>query len=167
MKIIVGLTVCFLAAAQTLAEADPATAENPGASSTTQVGEREVTIKALKVAPGVYAITGAGGNMGLVVGDDGAFLIDDQYAHLTEGIRQVIAQLTDNSFIGEMSFVSGKPASATVTATGRVRLLEWPRARLSALLDRSPEIRIAFQSILGVDMAAKLSAEPQGEPGTR
>jgi len=95
MKTLVGVTICLLAAAQALAEPEQGAAENSGASSTAQMGEREVTIKALEVAPGVYSITGAGGNMGLVTGDDGAFLIDDQYAPLTEGILQVIAQLTD------------------------------------------------------------------------
>jgi len=65
------------------------------ASATARVQEKEVTVRADRVAPGIYFISGAGGNMGLCIGDDGAFLIDDQYAPLTEGIRQVIAQLTD------------------------------------------------------------------------
>ncbi|MDT8410469.1 MAG: MBL fold metallo-hydrolase [Wenzhouxiangellaceae bacterium] len=53
-----------------------------------------VEIKTTKVADGVYALQGAGGNLGLVVGEDGAFLIDDQYAPLTEQILAAIAEVT-------------------------------------------------------------------------
>ena len=42
-----------------------------------------VEIEAEKVADGIYMLTGSGGNMGLSVGQDGAYLIDDQYAPLT------------------------------------------------------------------------------------
>lgn len=47
-----------------------------------------------KLAEGVYMLTGAGGNMGLAIGEDAAFLIDDQYAPLTEKIQAAIARLT-------------------------------------------------------------------------
>ena len=40
-------------------------------------------------------LTGSGGNMGLIIGDDGAFLVDDQFAPLTEKIQATIATLTD------------------------------------------------------------------------
>jgi glyoxylase-like metal-dependent hydrolase (beta-lactamase superfamily II) len=56
-----------------------------------------VQIEAVKVAEGVYMLTGAGGNMGLSVGADGAFLIDDQFAPLTDKIRSAVASLTDKS----------------------------------------------------------------------
>lgn len=67
--------------------------EGPEASAT--VGEREITVRAEKIADGLYFVTGGGGNMALSIGDDGVFLVDDQYAPLTDAIRQVIAQLTD------------------------------------------------------------------------
>jgi glyoxylase-like metal-dependent hydrolase (beta-lactamase superfamily II) len=54
----------------------------------------EVVIEAHRVAPGVYMLTGQGGNMGLSVGADGAFLIDDQFAPLTERILATVADLT-------------------------------------------------------------------------
>jgi glyoxylase-like metal-dependent hydrolase (beta-lactamase superfamily II) len=54
----------------------------------------EVVIEAHRVAPGVYMLTGQGGNMGLSVGADGAFLIDDQFAPLTERILATVAELT-------------------------------------------------------------------------
>ena len=38
---------------------------------------------------------GQGGNIGLSVGDDGAFLIDDQFAPLTDKILAAVAEVTD------------------------------------------------------------------------
>ena len=55
----------------------------------------EVTIEAIPVADGIYMLTGSGGNLGLSVGDDGVFLIDDQFAPLTEKIQAKIATLSD------------------------------------------------------------------------
>ncbi|MEM7053141.1 MAG: MBL fold metallo-hydrolase [Pseudomonadota bacterium] len=54
-----------------------------------------VEIQATSVTENVYALQGAGGNLGLVVSDDGAFLIDDQYAPLTDKILTAIAEITD------------------------------------------------------------------------
>ena len=42
----------------------------------------KVQIQTIPVAEGVYMLVGSGGNIGLSVGKDGAFLIDDQYAPL-------------------------------------------------------------------------------------
>ena len=46
----------------------------------------KVEITATKVADGIYMFEGAGGNIGVSVGVDGVFLIDDQFAPLTEKI---------------------------------------------------------------------------------
>ena len=54
-----------------------------------------VQIETVPVADGVYMLVGAGGNIGLSVGEDGAFVIDDQYAPLSEKILAAIAALTD------------------------------------------------------------------------
>ena len=43
---------------------------------------------------GVYMITGSGGNIGLSVGTDGVFVIDDQFAPLTDRILAAIADIT-------------------------------------------------------------------------
>ena len=53
-----------------------------------------VEIKAEKVADGLYMLTGQGGNLGLSVGEDGAYLIDDQYAPLTGKILAAVKELT-------------------------------------------------------------------------
>lgn len=64
---------------------------------TAQQDFAEVEIQTAPVANGVFMLTGAGGNIGLSVGEDGAFLVDDQYAPLTEKIRAAIAAQTDAS----------------------------------------------------------------------
>jgi cyclase len=53
-----------------------------------------VTVKASALRGGVYVITGSGGNIGLSVGDDAAFLVDDQYAPLTPKLIAAVAAVT-------------------------------------------------------------------------
>jgi cyclase len=54
----------------------------------------KVEVKAEKVAEGVYMLTGSGGNIGLSVGRSGTYVIDDQYAPLTEKITAAIRAIT-------------------------------------------------------------------------
>jgi cyclase len=72
------LAVVALAAAPAVAQDDFATVE----------------IGTEKVADGIYMLTGRGGNIGLFVGKDGAFLIDDQYAPLSEKILAAVKAVT-------------------------------------------------------------------------
>ena len=61
------------------------------ASAFAQQDFSKVQIKTISVADGVYMLAGRGGNIGLSVGQDGAFLIDDQYAPLTDKILVAIS----------------------------------------------------------------------------
>jgi glyoxylase-like metal-dependent hydrolase (beta-lactamase superfamily II) len=54
----------------------------------------KVEVKAEKVAEGVYMLTGSGGNIGLSVGKSGSFLVDDQYAPLTEKILAAVKAIS-------------------------------------------------------------------------
>jgi len=54
----------------------------------------KVEVKAEKVAEGVYMLTGSGGNIGLSVGRSGTYLIDDQYAPLSDKILAAIKAIT-------------------------------------------------------------------------
>ena len=56
----------------------------------------QVKVTVVPVVPGVYMLQGSGGNIGLSVGGGGAFVIDDEYAPLTERIRAAIATVTPN-----------------------------------------------------------------------
>lgn len=55
----------------------------------------KVEIKTQKLSDTTYMLTGSGGNLGLSVGPDAVFLIDDQFAPLTPKIDAAIKQLTD------------------------------------------------------------------------
>jgi cyclase len=55
----------------------------------------DVTIKITQLSDHVYMLVGAGGNIGVSVGDDGVFVIDDQYADLTPKIVEAIRTLSD------------------------------------------------------------------------
>ena len=54
-----------------------------------------VQIKTQQVAEGIYMLTGEGGNIGVSVGADGVFMIDDQFAPLSEKIKAAVAALSD------------------------------------------------------------------------
>ena len=53
-----------------------------------------VQVRSAPVAGAVHMLIGAGGNIGLVVGDDGAFIVDDQFAPLTPKILAAIKGIT-------------------------------------------------------------------------
>jgi len=55
----------------------------------------EVVIETIELEPDLFVLIGRGGNIGLSVGDNGAFLIDDQYAPLTEKILAAVAAVTN------------------------------------------------------------------------
>jgi len=56
---------------------------------------QDVEITTTHVAGGIYMLQGRGGNLGLSIGEDGAFLVDDQFAPLTEKIMAAIRAVTD------------------------------------------------------------------------
>jgi glyoxylase-like metal-dependent hydrolase (beta-lactamase superfamily II) len=54
-----------------------------------------VEIKVSKVAGTVYMLQGAGGNIGVSVGDDGIVIVDDQFAPLAPRIKVALKAITD------------------------------------------------------------------------
>jgi hypothetical protein len=68
-----------------------------------------------------------------------------------------LTELRSGDFVGEMSFVTGRPAAAQVTTLEPTRYLGWERSALRALLDRNPSMRVALQAELSDDMARKLA----------
>ena len=55
----------------------------------------KVQIKVTKVAGTVYMLEGAGGNIGVSVGDDGIVIVDDQFAPLAPKIKEALHGITD------------------------------------------------------------------------
>jgi cyclase len=54
-----------------------------------------VEVVATPIRDNLYLITGRGGNIVASTGDDGTFLVDDQYAPLTERIQAALDEITD------------------------------------------------------------------------
>ena len=54
-----------------------------------------VQIKTTKVAEGIYMLEGEGGNIGVSAGEDGVFLIDDQFAPLTQKILAAVKAISE------------------------------------------------------------------------
>ena len=53
-----------------------------------------VKIKTKKLSESIYMLEGSGGNIGVCIGEDGTFIIDDQFAPLTEKITAAIGKIT-------------------------------------------------------------------------
>ena len=75
--------IIFLASLSTLA----AFADGPH--------EEEINYQVTNLGHGIYALAAQGGTIGLSIGEDGAFLIDDQFAPLTPKLLKAIGDLTD------------------------------------------------------------------------
>lgn len=74
-----------------LAAAFAACASLPAAA---QQDFSKVEVKAEKLAEGIFMLTGSGGNIGVSAGPDGVFMIDSQYAPLTDKIKAAIAGIS-------------------------------------------------------------------------
>lgn len=66
-----------------------------GGSTVAQQNFDSVEITTEKAGKGIYMLVGAGGNLGVCVGEDGVFLIDDQYAPLTDKILAALKKLDE------------------------------------------------------------------------
>src|SRR6266853_2132082 len=64
------------------------------AAASAQDDFSKVEIQTEKLADTVYMMTGSGGNLGVSVGEDAVFLIDDQFAPLTPKIQAAVAKLS-------------------------------------------------------------------------
>ena len=86
--------VAVLAPAAAFAQnpAQPLPAAPPAAP---QTDYSQVQIKATKIGDNFYALEGSGGMIGAQVGPDGVFMVDSQFAPLTDKIVAAIKQLSD------------------------------------------------------------------------
>ena len=66
-----------------------------GSSAMAQPDLSDVEIVPHQLSDNIYYLQGQGGNIGVSVGDDGIFLIDDQFAPLSEKILDALEDLSD------------------------------------------------------------------------
>ena len=67
-----------------------------------------------------------------------------------------VATLYPGSFIGEISFLSGGNATATVMAANQIKLFIWDKKPLTKLLDSNDELNNELKKILSIDLVAKI-----------
>ena len=67
-----------------------------------------------------------------------------------------LATLKDGNFIGEVSFITGGTATATVRALRPTRYVSWPKEAIKQLLNRNPSMKFAMQAMLSTDLSKKL-----------
>jgi glyoxylase-like metal-dependent hydrolase (beta-lactamase superfamily II) len=87
------MRVSTLALAATLTASVTAFTGSAAPAAAQDMDDVEITTQ--RLTDGVYMLVGQGGNIGLSVGPDGAFVIDDQFAPLTPKILAAIAEVTD------------------------------------------------------------------------
>ncbi|SDS69614.1 MBL fold metallo-hydrolase [Gramella sp. MAR_2010_147] len=56
---------------------------------------KDVEIRIIPVNENVYMLQGAGGNIGILTGEDGIFMIDDQFPALSEKIKEKLKTISD------------------------------------------------------------------------
>jgi CRP-like cAMP-binding protein len=83
-------------------------------------------------------------------------LICDGQASVESGGEE-IANLHGGTFVGEMAFLSGNPASATVTVARPTRAFVFDMAKLEALARENDSVAGDLYRAIGRDLARKLS----------
>jgi signal-transduction protein with cAMP-binding, CBS, and nucleotidyltransferase domain len=65
-----------------------------------------------------------------------------------------VAQLKDGQFVGEMSFLTEKPATATCVVKHDAELLVWRQREFKELLKRNPSLYYSIQSLLSTQLVS-------------
>jgi len=97
---------------------------------------------------------------------DSVFIITEGQALVKQNLNTV-ASLGRGDFIGEMSFISGRKASADVSSDGEISLHAWKREDLTHLKERDNTLWIKIQQALGHDLVAKVHKLNTLLPGKR
>jgi CRP-like cAMP-binding protein len=71
----------------------------------------------------------------------------------------IVAQLSDGAFVGEMAFVTGNPASATVVVGQPTRAFVFDMIKLRKLVQGDDSVAVAIHRVVGRDLAAKLKLQ--------
>jgi len=82
------------------------------------------------------------------------FIREGQALVTTKG--ETLHGIEAGSFVGEMEFLAGGPAFATVTAVSPMNYLAWQRDALEGLLTDNPEMSSTMQALFSTDVVKKL-----------
>jgi hypothetical protein len=75
---------------------------------------------------------------------------------------RIVAVCGPGDYIGELSFLSNAPASATATVVKPVHAISFDQARLHAAIEVDPGVRRALESALNRNLAGKLARSNDG-----
>ena len=67
-----------------------------------------------------------------------------------------VAELKDGQFVGEMSFLTEKPATATCVVKYDTECLVWKQEQFKDLLKRNPSLYFTIQSLLSAQVSSAL-----------
>jgi hypothetical protein len=70
--------------------------------------------------------------------------------------ERTVAELRPGHFVGEMSFITGEQTCADVVASETLRYVSWSKDSLRCLLEDRPQLKVALQYAIGVDLVSKL-----------
>ena len=70
--------------------------------------------------------------------------------------REEVAHLRDGEFVGEMSFLTEKVATATCKVKYDAQCLVWKQREFKELLKRNPSLYFTIQSVLSAQVSDKL-----------
>jgi CRP-like cAMP-binding protein len=69
-----------------------------------------------------------------------------------------VARISPGEFVGEIAFLAGRPATATVVAVEPGRALVWPRDKLARWVQRDAKMHTAMYAAMGQNLAEKMAA---------
>ena len=89
-------------------------------------------------------------------------IVPDQLFYVFDGAMEIVkgnraSTLAPQTFIGEIAFLRGTPASATITVMPGTRYIAWNTVTLEKLFDKQQKLRVAVTRLLSHDMALKVS----------
>lgn len=93
---------------------------------------------------------------------DALYFILDGPVTLLKGDQET--RLNHQMFIGELAFLAGNPASATVTADSGTRFLQWDNATLRRLIDKSTNRRSCASRLRRNSTAISCRRSPDRNP---
>jgi CRP-like cAMP-binding protein len=82
-------------------------------------------------------------------------VIKDKDTHLEKSV----AELKDGQFIGEMSFLTEKVATATVIVHHPTEYLIWNQSELKSLMSRNPSLLFSLQKAMGTQITEALKGK--------
>jgi len=72
--------------------------------------------------------------------------------------EHIVAHCAENNFIGEMSFLTGKSATASVRTAASTRCVVWTKEDLKALVEKNDDILAGLQMVFSRNLVDKIGS---------